>query len=304
MRTPSWRRQNLLAFSLLALAATGPAAAGNEVRRSLDATPRGRIEIELFDGSVEVEGWDKNELQVSGSLARPGDELELERTGNSIEVEVESAHPGESRASLSLKVPRGSSVRIGVMSSSVEVRGVEGDVDIEAVAGNILVAGAPRKVLAQTVTGAIDVRTTGSEGCDIETVSGSIEVEGTARRIDANSVAGPIRLRVAGVTAGKIETVAGTVDAALEPGPHARFGFESFSSTILLRVPPALAARFELDTTSGRITSRMTGEVERRGEERRVIELGGGIADAVFRVESFSGDIELRPLDASPSRPK
>lgn len=301
MSTLFRRHPAIVFYALVALAAFAPRpAAAGDVRRSVDASPRGRVEIELFDGTVELEGWDKNELQVAASLANPGDELDLERQGNSIEVEVESRHPGESRSSLKVKVPRGSSVHISVMSGSVEVRGVDGDVDIEAVAGSILVAGSPRKVVAQTVTGAIDIRVAASEGLDVETVSGNIEVEGEAKRVDASAVAGRIRLRLTGVIAGKIETVSGTIDAALQPGPHSRFDFESFSGTVVLRVPPALAARFELETTTGRISSELGDQTERHGEGRRVIEQGG-IADAVFHIESFNGDIKLRPLDAAPA---
>lgn len=300
MATLSWRPVALLLLGALFLAATRPAAAG-EVRRSVDASPRGRVDVELFDGSIQVEGWDKNEVAVSASLSGQSDDLDLESSGNGIEIEVESRHPGASTASLEVKVPRGSSVRLSVMSGAVEVRGVEGDVDIEAVSGSILVAGAPRKVVAQSTTGAIDIRSTGSEGFELETVSGSIAVQGTGQRIDASSVAGPIRLRLAGVTSGKIETVSGAIDAALEPGPHARLSLESFSATVILQVPPALAARYELETTSGRIDSELGEQPERRREGRRVIDLGSGSADANFRIESFSGDIKLRPLTAKPS---
>lgn len=301
MSTVRPRRRLAFAATLALLAglqaAARPAAAA-EVRRSIEATPRGRVEIGLFDGSIAIEGWDRNELQVIARLSRGDDGLELERSGNGIEVEVDSNHPGQSRADLAIKVPRGSSLSVSVMSASVEVNGVEGDIDIDAVAGGIRIDGRPRKVEAQTVTGAIFIRSDSSESFDLETVSGSIEAQGEVRRVDANTVAGPLRLRLAGITSGRLETVSGTIDGSFEPGPHARFDIDSFSGSLIVQVPPRLAARYELETTSGRIRSDLGAESERRGEGRRVIDTSGGLADANFKIHTFSGSIELRPLAA------
>lgn len=275
-----------------------PAAGQNELRRSLAASADGRVQIELYDGAVKVEGWDKNEVQVDASLGRQQDGIEMERRGNAIELEIDSPDPGGSRAVLTVRVPRGSSVRIEVLSASVEVAGVSGEVDIEAVAGDIRVSGRPRKVRAHGVTGAIDIATAGGELVEVESVSGSVTVDAEARDVDADTVAGTLSLKLRGVANGRFEAVSGTIDAEIVPAPRARFDFESFSGATTVAVPAGLSARFELESAGGRLGSKLAGARERRGEDRLEIEQGGG--DAIFRLESFSGSIEIRPLGKKP----
>lgn len=292
LRSPALLR--LAAFLLPALACVLPAAGQNTMNRTLPASPTGYVDIELFDGSVKVAGWDKNEVQVSASLSRPQDRIEIEETGSSIELEIDSHDPGSARAQLELKVPRGSRVRIEVLSASVEVAGVTGEVEVEAVAGSIKVAGRPHKVRASGVTGEIQIAVTGSNSVDVDSVSGSVTIEAEARAVDAETVAGALRLKLRGVENGRFEAVSGSIDAEIVPAPRGRFDVESFSGSTVVAVPAGVSARFELETANGRTSSQLTGARERRDGKRLEIEQGSG--DAVFRLESFSGAIEIRPL--------
>lgn len=288
----------LAAVLLPALLVAVPVEGKNELRRSLAASPAGRVEVELYDGSVRVTGWDRDEVEVTASLSRPEDGIDLQRSGNAIELEIESRDPGSSRAVVAVKVPRGSSVRIEVLSAAVEVSGVTGEIDIEAVAGDIKISGRPRKVRAHGVTGGIDISTSGSEVVEVESVSGNVTVDAESREVDADTVAGTLRLKLRGVVNGRFEAVSGSIDAEIVPAPRSHFDFESFSGTTTVAVPAGLSARFELESAAGRIESKLAGARERRGEDRVEIEQGSG--DAVFRIESFSGSIEIKPLGKPP----
>jgi hypothetical protein len=292
MKAPN--RLALLTLALLLPAL--PAAAGkHEVRRSIEAAPAGLVEIELFDGSVTVAGWDKPAVEVTAILDRAGDEIDFERSGSSLSVEVESRHPGISRARLSINVPRGSSLRIEVMSAAVEVREVDGDIDIEAVNGDIRIAGKPAKVRANTVTGQLSLATTRTDSVDLETVSGSLEAEGEVRYIDTSTVAGSQRLRLRGIARGKFETVSGGLDAEIHPATGGRFDLSSFSGDVSLAVPANVSGRFELESHTGRVRSSLAKPGEHRREDAELeFQLGGG--DALFRLESHSGGIEVKPL--------
>jgi hypothetical protein len=291
MKAPN--RLALLTLALLLPAL--PAAAGkHEVRRSIEAAPAGLVEIELFDGSVTVAGWDKPAVEVTAILDHAGDEIDFERSGSSLSVEVESRHPGISRARLSINVPRGSSLRIEVMSAAVEVREVDGDIDIEAVNGDIRIAGKPAKVRANTVTGQLSVVTSRSESLDLETVSGSLAAEGETRFADTSTVAGSQRLRLRGISRGRFETMSGGLDAQIEPAPAGRFDLESFSGQVQLVVPANVSGRFELETNSGRLRSSLAKTAERQRHGELEFQAGGG--DAYFRLQSHSGDIEVKPL--------
>lgn len=288
----------LLPALLMPTAAAGKGGGKHEVRRAIEASPTGLVEIEVFDGRVEVAGWDKPEVEVRAFLDRAADEIALERTGSNLTVEVESRHPGLSRANMTVRVPRGSSVRIEVMSAGVEVRDVEGSIDVEAVNGNIRISGRPAKVRANTVTGGLVVQTGSSERLELETVSGSLEAEGEARYVDASTVAGGLRLRLRGIARGQFESMSGGITAEIQPARGGRFDFESFSGNVLVMVPVDVSGRFELESYSGRAKSVLAKGGGRRDDAELEFQLGGG--DAYFHLETHSGGIEVRPLENKP----
>ena len=68
------RIQVLLLGALLATAARG-----EDVDKTLDAAPNGQVDISNTAGSIEVEGWSKNSVQVRGELGSNVEELIFER---------------------------------------------------------------------------------------------------------------------------------------------------------------------------------------------------------------------------------
>jgi len=269
--------------------------AQRELRRSVEAAPTGSVSIELFDGSVQIEGWDRKEVLVLASLAHSADEVSLNRQGEKVGIEVESSHPGTSRANLSIKVPAGSSVHIEVMSASVHVQGVLGEVEIEAVTGNLAIEGRPRGVRAETVTGAIRLQTSGSSRLELETVSGSLSATAEARQVDVQSVAGSMHLELRGCESGKFGTTSGRMDIELWPLPGSHFELDSFSGKTTLAVPANFSARYDLQSSTGRLSGSLQGARETR-RERGELELLVGKGEAQFELDSFSGAIDLREL--------
>ena len=303
--TKTWRCWRLLALLLLALAllAAPPLGAATTVQRSVSAGPTGRVDVHLFDGSVRIEAWERAEVQVVASFERAADQLELKSSGSAVSIEISSRNPGRSRANLVVQVPRASNLYIEVLSAAVEVKGLVGDLEVEAVNGSIVIAGGPRRVEAQSVSGSIELESTGSESLELETVSGSLRAVAVAARVTANTVAGPMRLRLSGLESGKFETVSGRIEAVIVPEQHARVELQSFSGSTRLEVPAKLSARYQLESTTGRMRVELPGarrqEAGRDADDDRVtFEQGSG--DAAFRLETFSGEIEVRPI-ADPS---
>src|SRR5690348_4604674 len=74
----------------------------------------GRVELETFNGSVEISSWDQNTVDISGTKTGPSEEavdllkVSVENTPDSVSVRV--ARPAERRNNLGarfvVKVPR------------------------------------------------------------------------------------------------------------------------------------------------------------------------------------------------------
>ena len=64
-------------LSLVMLIALGLAAAveADEIDELADADPRGRVEVSNTSGDVNVKGWNRDEIRVSGTLADGAERL-------------------------------------------------------------------------------------------------------------------------------------------------------------------------------------------------------------------------------------
>lgn len=290
----------LLAIGVLVVAPQrGLDAAASEVRRTVDADPRGVVSIESFAGRVVVEGGDAARVEVDAVLARPGDELRLERQGARVRIEVESAaRKGPATAELRVVVPRGSRLEIGSLSAEVEIRGLTGTVEVETVSGTLRLRGRPSEVRVETVSGTVDIAD-GAGRVRVESVSGPIEIAGAAPRVEARSVSGPVALRSSvpiehvelGTVTGRLELDAASV------GARARIDLESHSGSVRLAWPADASARVEVETFSGLVESAWPSAETSGGRigpgSNQTFQIGEGAGAAAISIETFSGTIAI-----------
>jgi len=286
------RVQIMIAATLL-LAAPAAEAQRQPVNERFAASPTGSLRVDNLAGRVEIQGWDRNEISITGTLGPAVERLEVVQGERAV---IRVVHPrgrsgsGDASARLTIRVPAGRSVEVSVVSSSAELSDLRGNVRVQAVSGAVGVSGAPREAQLRSVSGAVRLNTTGSERVSVQTASGSVTVEGTIRgRAEIESISGSVRisgtsgdvrartasgsLTVQGAT-GSVDLASVSGRAQVEAGTLSRLSFrsvsgglryegglargsntvlETHSGTLDLRLPANLAADFEVDTFSGRI---------------------------------------------------
>src|SRR3990167_9150573 len=134
---------NKLLLSLVALALlpvlSPVATAGEEIKKSLEADAKGEVSIEVVRGTVTVIGWDQNTVAVEGTRDDRSERFVFERNGNTIRIEDEvpnSLRNGEG-TKITVKVPRGSSLQVGLVSADPSVREIAGRSDLSTVSGDM-----------------------------------------------------------------------------------------------------------------------------------------------------------------------
>lgn len=296
-------RSHLTAIALLAGIAA-PAFAATPINQTRPLDPRGRVEIENIKGRIEVHAWDRNEVQVTGTLGDGVEKLVVE--GGRDHLRVEAKYPersGWGRSDrtgptvLVLKVPLQASLDIESVAADVHVDGVAPpQLEIESVSGDIVFAGAPGRadidsvsgnqvltlnsngdVSSESVSGDITLRGRLKGALDLETVSGNVQVDSrgeAVRGLSANSVSGDIAARIGLASGGEIrgETVSGNFTLHLPRSLSARVEAESFSGD--LDAPGAKVDKEEFGPGSSLKTRYGSGAGE-------------------IRVETFSGDFTL-----------
>lgn len=294
-------KKKLLILIVIAMA-TSAAWAGESVDVTQAASASPTVEIDNLAGSVEIKGWDRQEIRVSGVLGDDTEGLDFSGSNDSFEIEVEIPDSYGRRhrdldSDLEIWVPAGSSLDVETVSANIRVSGVNGRLELESVSGEVNVDGAPTSADVETVSGNIEL--SGAETLVIaESVSGKIELSGVAGRVEAATVSGSVRVEASDIEQGEFEAVSGSVrfTGALSPG--ARLSAESHSGSVTLNLPSATSARFQIETFSGGINNGFGGgEAERTSRyapgKRLDFTLGSG--DAQVRVESFSGSVTLNP---------
>src|SRR5210317_2206117 len=183
-----------LTVIVLGLLLAAPTMA-EEVDRTLDAASDGRVHISNIAGSVNVNGWSRDQVEVTGELGRNVEELIFERDGDKVTIKVKV--PKKSgrgiESDLYIQVPEGSSIDVSTVSADIDVEQVSGEQSLGTVSGDIDTESAKSDISAEAVSGDIEIsgqnKVTNTRA---NTVSGDVLLDGVAGVADAESVSGDV----------------------------------------------------------------------------------------------------------------
>lgn len=293
--------RSFLMASLLALACSlaMPVHAATPINQTRPLDPRGRVEIDNIKGRVEVRGWDRAEVRVSGSLGDGVEKLVLEGDGNVLRIKAK--YPSRSNRAeptiLILQVPLRAELEVDTVSADIDVHGMASrEMSLESVSGDIVANGAPGRAKVESVSG--DIRLTfNSSNVDVSTVSGDLVLNGRLNgKVSLETVAGDVRVDSKGerLTSFRAGTVSGDIQARMALAGDGIVKMESVSGDLLLIMPRELSAQVSGESFSG--------ELKAPGARIEREEFGPGSSfhehygagKGEIRLESFSGDAELR----------
>lgn len=251
--------------------------------RVIDIAQATKLKIGLVGGQVDVVAHDEPgiRIEVHGVTTK---DLRIESDGTQIEID----HPqigwdnflevfrnfgsGGPKAEVSVAVPRGIALNLGVVNAGALVSGLANDAKLNTVSGDIIVDTHTGDLSVNTVSGDVQIRElTGS--INANSVSGDVAVTGSVRRITIDTVSGAIWADATGnINTINLNTVAG-------------------NSTI--RLAETLPANYVMRSMSGRvmvdgIDRGATGPTNYTGSAG---ELAGSFVDV--RANSVSGDITV-----------
>ena len=288
----------LLATALLAPAALAQTAI-NETR-PLDA--RGRVDISNLKGRIEVRGWERNEVQITGSLGKGVERLDVDGSGTQLSIEVRYpkrgwGSDGSGPTRLVVMVPLRADLDIESVAADVHVTGVaSGELSISTVSGSVSAAAAPRKADVETVSGSANL-TLNSDDVDVSTVSGGIVLRGRlGGEIDAETVSGRIEVIVneqQQVRDLSASTVSGRVDVRTGLAAGGEISMESVSGDLVLRLPKDVSAQVSGESFSGSLKA--TGVTIEKGRgPGSSFSTRYGTGSGRVTVETFSGSADVR----------
>lgn len=273
-------------------------ASAEEVDRRLDAAADGEVSISNIAGSISVNGWSRDEVEVTGTLGRNVEELIFERDGDTvtIKVKVPRKNKGGIDSDLRINVPEQSSIDVGAVSADITVADVLGEQRLSTVSGDVDTEARKADIAAESVSG--DVEVDGENGVantSASTVSGDVTVFRASGEVRGSSVSGDVVIDEGTFERVNLETVNGELIFQGELVKGGRFSAETVNGDIDVEFTGDLSARIDIDTFNGRIRNCFGPKPERTSKYTPGWELsfteGGG--DGRVELSTMNGSLSI-----------
>jgi hypothetical protein len=210
-----------LVAGLLAASCAGAARAADDTlfHKTVPLTAGGSFLLDNVNGSVRVEGWDRDEVEVSAMKVAKDDGSDTSQ----VKIDLES-HPGA--VAVRTLYPKGQGAEV-----AVEYR--------IHVPFHVLLGG------VSTVNGSVIVKGVDGSG-ELKTVNGNVEVFDSTGRFSEKTTNGNLRLELKQVVSGgpmKLETVNGSVILGLPQDARANVNALSMNGELYSEFPTAAKAK-------------------------------------------------------------
>ena len=258
------------------------------------------VQLETFDGSIEVHSWDRSEVEVEiekrameQSLV---DEMSVsaEQQGNKIVIKVSGPKRRDSggiqvgvhfspTARMRVALPRNSQLTVASGDGSINVEDVNGKIALNTRNGSIRGSRLIGDVTIRSGDGAI--RVDRAEGkVDLETEDGSITLEAKPTMLRARTSDGSVRVEI------DRESVMGE-----------DWDIQTSDGSVTLTLPPDFNAQLDAETRDGvvrashpNVKTAVEGQSrEERQERRRSLKTTLGTGGRTLKVRTGDGTIRV-----------
>ncbi len=234
----------------------------------------GRLNVESFNGSVEVSVWDQETVDISGTkYARTQEDthdlkIEVDHSADSVSVRAirPSMRHGNYGARFAIKVPHGvvmdhlttsnGAIRIADGAGPARLKTSNGHVEVSRLKGTLTAETSNGPVELQDIDGAVAVHTS----------NGHIRAEGIRGAFEATTTNSSIHAALEKVDGTvRVDSSNGGIDLTLPPNTQSAVRAHTSNSGITLHLPGEVNARLSAGTSNASISSdfemRLRGEI-------------------------------------------
>lgn len=290
---------------LLLCLSIGQALADTPVNLSRDAAPNAHIEVTNVKGALTITAWDRNQVQVTGRLGEGAKPLAIEGSDNNLSIQVEpkggkagwfnwSSDTSMEPSTLDLRVPKGASLEVEVVSAPVSIDGIDGGtIKVNSVSGKVRVNARTPSIEAHTVSGSIELAGR-AQRVDLQTVSGDILAPSVGDDAELQTVSGRIRVTGGPWRKLSLSTVSGDVQLGGGIAGNGTYSVDSMSGDVQLQVPANLSAIIHATSFSGDLRSDFGTPKKNDNGPGSELNTTAGSGTGKMTIETFSGDLRIK----------
>lgn len=295
---------------------SGQSLAAIEVAESLPSDNVTNVSINNHSGFINVVGWNKDKISVTGTLDDDAEKLVFEQKGAQVLIKVEYPRMDNWSADgskITVFMPKNIRMKSSSISSDIHLSNLHGGVEVKTVSGDVLAKNVTHSVDLNSISGNInsdqlagkvslsavsgDIKDTDSTGrLEIRSVSGEVVINSQAKEVFFNNVSGQSKLNLAEVIELRIRTVSGDLNAKLILKEKALLKASTVSGDLVFTFQKDVDADFSLKSSvGGDIDNNITQVKTEHDEYGPGAELNFQTANgsALVRVSTVSGNIEV-----------
>lgn len=207
----------------------------------------GEVSLENINGSVQITGWDRNEVKVD-AIERAGSQETLDRlriqvnaSPGDVSIKTEfphdwSNHHGNWQVNYTVMVPKRAALdKINLVNGAIVIRDISGDVSASSVNGPVNASELSGAVRLSAVNGPVKAAFAGSVSGTVElsSVNGSVTVAlppGVQGHVSAHTINGSINTAFGLQVSGHL--VGHSVDGTIGGGGNAQINLRSVNGSI------------------------------------------------------------------------
>jgi DUF4097 and DUF4098 domain-containing protein YvlB len=258
LRFAAWVLPVVLLLSAGAICAARQQPAEESFDRTVPLPSGGAFSISNVNGSIEIEGWNRDEVRISARKITSGPPESLGQVGITLNVARDSV-------SVATHYPEGSGVEV-----NVEFR--------------VRVPARVRLASVTTVNGSVTVHDVSGAGL-LSTVNGNVTLARGAGLFSARATNGNIAL--------ELLSLAGGLDSVRRSGRRVSLSAQTVNGSVVLALPSETGAELEARTQNGDFSSELP-LLAHTSAAGRVIRGRVGDGGPLLELRTVNGAIRLR----------
>jgi DUF4097 and DUF4098 domain-containing protein YvlB len=290
--------------------------AATEVSESLPSTNVTNVSINNHSGSINVVGWNKERISVTGTLDDDAEKLIFEQKGAQVLIKVEYPRMDNWSADgskITVFMPKNIRMKSSSISSDIHISNLHGGVEVKTISGDVLAKNITQNIELNSISGNIktdklsgkvslsavsgDINDTDSTGrLEIRSVSGEVVINSQAKEVFFNNVSGQSQLNLADIMELRIRTVSGDLQAKVTLNEKALLKASTVSGDLAFTFQKGIDADFSLKTNvGGDIDNNITKDKTKHDEYGPGAKLNFQTVNgsALVRVSTVSGNVEV-----------
>lgn len=290
--------------------------AGEKIALSLPSDEVSNVVIDNHSGSVNVVGWNKDKISISGELDEKAERLIFEQNGAQIRIKVDYDNIenwASDGSQLTVFMPKNIRMSFSSVSSDLTLKNLHGGIEAVTVSGDILATQASNNIELSSISGEIesqnlsgkislsavsgDIEDKNSTGrLQVKAVSGEVKINSSASEVFFNNVSGNSQLTLKEVIELRMSTVSGDIDANIRLKEKGLLKASSVSGDFDLVFQKDLKASFILKSNvGGDIVNKLSADKAEHSEYGPGAKLNFQLGDgsSTVTIGTVSGNIKV-----------